>query len=517
MVVDTTKESLCINKIIGEKREIIVVEGDIIVPDIKPDILSAISTTGNVCIYKKEVMEQKVRLDGCINTYVMYLADNAEGEIRSLNSNLDFTEIFDMSGCMPNMSLDEEVKIKSMECKVLNGRKINIKATIEVSLKIYSNEEVQITKNVDGREDFQSLINNLKINSLVGEGNSKTYAKDTITIDNSENLTEILSVDFKVKNKETKTSYNKILAKADAEIKILYLTQDNTIKMVQNTIPVMGFVDIPNVSEDNIPEVKYKMKNIVVKPNPVEEHSVYLEAELEISCRVYENKEIEIMQDIYSTSRSIDYSKKDIKTITDKRIAKDNCTIKEKISIPELHNNVIYDVEVNPIITNTTISKDRINYEGELELVFLFATNGNIGMNTKVYKIPFNFVTEVEGINNNNTIQTEIEIANEEFIIVTDGMVEVKIELKFESNVSRTQNIAVIDEINLEEENILQTYSMVIYLVKPNDTLWKIAKRFQSTIEDIARVNNLEDPNKLTIGQQLFIPRFCVTKQNITA
>ena len=112
MVVDTTKESLCINKIIGEKREIIVVEGDIIVPDIKPDILSAISTTGNVCIYKKEVMEQKVRLDGCINTYVMYLADNAEGEIRSLNSNLDFTEIFDMSGCMPNMSLDEEVKRK---------------------------------------------------------------------------------------------------------------------------------------------------------------------------------------------------------------------------------------------------------------------------------------------------------------------------------------------------------------------------------------------------------------------
>ena len=58
---------------------------------------------------------------------------------------------------------------------------------------------------------------------------------------------------------------------------------------------------------------------------------------------------------------------------------------------------------------------------------------------------------------------------------------------------------------------------MIIYFVKPNDTLWKIAKRFQSTIEDIARVNNLEDPNKLSIGQQLFIPRFCVAKQNITA
>ena len=31
------------------------VDEDIIVPDIKPDILKTISTSGNVCIYKKEV------------------------------------------------------------------------------------------------------------------------------------------------------------------------------------------------------------------------------------------------------------------------------------------------------------------------------------------------------------------------------------------------------------------------------------------------------------------------------
>ena len=48
---------------------------------------------------------------------------------------------------------------------------------------------------------------------------------------------------------------------------------------------------------------------------------------------------------------------------------------------------------------------------------------------------------------------------------------------------------------------------MVIYFVKPGDTLWKIAKRYRSTVEDIARVNNIENPDRISVGQQLFIPK----------
>ena len=53
---------------------------------------------------------------------------------------------------------------------------------------------------------------------------------------------------------------------------------------------------------------------------------------------------------------------------------------------------------------------------------------------------------------------------------------------------------------------------MVIYFVKPGDTLWKIAKMFKSTVEDIAKINEIEDVNKISVGQQLYIPRFCKNK-----
>ena len=61
MPVETEKENVCINQIIGQKRAETLVEGDVIVNDVKPDVLNIISANGIACVYKKEVMDGKLR------------------------------------------------------------------------------------------------------------------------------------------------------------------------------------------------------------------------------------------------------------------------------------------------------------------------------------------------------------------------------------------------------------------------------------------------------------------------
>ena len=50
MAVNLSKNNLCINQIIEQKNEKITIESDEIVPDIKPDVLSIISSSGNICL-----------------------------------------------------------------------------------------------------------------------------------------------------------------------------------------------------------------------------------------------------------------------------------------------------------------------------------------------------------------------------------------------------------------------------------------------------------------------------------
>lgn len=225
-MIDAVKENLCINRIVGTKNFNITIEGDSIIPDTKPDILNAINTTGNVCIYKKEILEGKIRLDGNVNVYLMYLADCETNRVRGFNASLDFTEILDFPGIDSSMILDENIKIKEIECKVLNGRKVNLRVMLEIKADVFSNENQEIIKEITDVEDIQSQVMAINMNSLVGQNSTKTSAKETLVIDSTDELEEILSVEFNVMNKDTKISYNKVLAKADVEIRMLYLTAE---------------------------------------------------------------------------------------------------------------------------------------------------------------------------------------------------------------------------------------------------------------------------------------------------
>ena len=505
MLLETEKESICINKKNGQKKEEIIVEGDVIVNDIKPDVLSIISTSGIPWVYKKEVMDGKVRLDGSVNTYTIYLADSDDSAVRSLNTVLDFTCMIDIENCMSSMTINENIKIKKIETRILNGRKLNVKVILEVDIAIYSNENMQIVSNINNLEDIQMLNNQRTINSLIGEGNTRVYAKDTISIDAADDLAEIMKASIKILDRDIKLSYNKVLAKAETEISIMYLTEDNRIKNITTRIPIMGFVDIENISDNNTCDIDYKIKNFIIKPNNADSHSIYVEAEIEITCFAYEAKNINLIEDLYSVGSDLKFTQNEIVTMQDKANVKDFYNINEQLAIPEIENNDLYNVQTTPNIQSVTIRNGKIIYEGEINLEVIFGISN--GVDSRNVQIPFNFQMNCENITEDSNIDTIIDIKRDDFVI-NEGKISTNIEMEINVSISKNEKINIIDEISMEESNQSNIYSMVIYFVKPGDTLWKIAKKFRSTMEDIARVNNIEDKNKIYSGQQLYIPKF---------
>ena len=55
----------------------------------------------------------------------------------------------------------------------------------------------------------------------------------------------------------------------------------------------------------------------------------------------------------------------------------------------------------------------------------------------------------------------------------------------------------------------------VIYIVRSGDTLWQIAKKFNTTIDDIMQYNNIPDPDIININQVLRIPQKYENPENI--
>ena len=145
-------------------------------------------------------------------------------------------------------------------------------------------------------------------------------------------------------------------------------------------------------------------------------------------------------------------------------------------------------------------------YEGEIKLNFLFDAENASRIDTKELVLPFTTNIDCRGAMPNSEIETNIGVTLQDFTVMPDENIDIKIDLEFSINISNNQTINVIEEIDIDETREQERYSLIIYFVKPGDTLWNIAKRFRSTVSNIATINNLEDENKINIGEQLFIP-----------
>ena len=375
---------------------------------------------------------------------------------------------------------------------------------------MYAKEEVEIVNNIQNAEGIQMLKEDLRVNSLVGMGENKIYTKDNISIDNIDNLAEILKTDISIVDRDVKISYNKILAKAEARVKIMYLTEDNRVNSVEAKIPVVGFIDIPNVTEENICDLDYEIKNMIIKPNAAEEHSIYIELEMGVLAFCYEEKQINLIQDLYSPCENLEFNKKKITTITNKQTRKEMKQIREKIQLEGLEDKNIIDVDVCPTIEKQENTNSRIVYTGNLEINFVLS-NQDLQMEVRNTKIPFEYIVDgIEDAENVNS-RLEMEVANQDFIVQDGGMINSNVDLVMNNDMYRSTNMNIMNEIQTNGERDAEDYSLILYIVKKGDTLWQIAKRYGSTIDDIVRTNGIEDADKINIGQKLFIPRYVKT------
>ena len=375
-------------------------------------------------------------------------------------------------------------------------------------MKVSINNNIEFVENINNINDVQKLNKKISMNSLLGRGETRCFAKDTVVIDNIDNLAEIMKTNISILNREIKVSYNKVLAKADLGIRIMYLTEDNRINCVETKIPVMGFIDIQNVSENDMCEAKYSLKNLIIKPNNVEEHSIYIEAEIEIFCDVYENKEIDLIEDLYSPSVNLNTNCVKVTTMQEKKILTDICNIRQKQNISEIKNEKIYDVDISINIQNQNIVNGRVIFEGEINLNFLFSSGKTGGINSKKISIPFTHNIEIEGITKDSKINNNVEVIMQDFVIMPDDSIDLKIDLCFNLDIFKNIDISVINNIDLIEEQKGESYSIIIYFVKPGDTLWKIAKKFKSTVDNIMKMNEIQDENNINIGDELFVPKY---------
>jgi LysM repeat protein len=102
--------------------------------------------------------------------------------------------------------------------------------------------------------------------------------------------------------------------------------------------------------------------------------------------------------------------------------------------------------------------------------------------------------------------EIKIEVGNITYQKTSLNSIEVQVPTCVKIEVSKKENINGIKGIEISNEELSEVPSLVIYYVKEGDSLWKIAKKYRTTVEDIMKYNDLKD-DKIYTGDQLMIAK----------
>ena len=490
MELQVQKEKINIKRRIAEKCKKIVIEKDVILPDNKPDIIKVLSDNSNIYMSKKENMENKCKIEGGIETRIAYLT--GEGKSRILKVEEMFSETLDVPGMSENCFTTEKTCVNLSQITILNERKIHYKAEIECCICVTCMEEVEFICGIEDEKNLQTLKQKKNINEFITHGETKIGIKENIDIENVQENIETVKFDYEIRNLEQKVSYNKVLIKADCDLKAICQTESGVVQCVQKQVPIMGFLDMENVDENDMINIEFTTRNIIISENDIKP-AISIELELNIIGDVYRSKEIILLTDLYDLNYKTEFSMQNTMLDCGNTKALQTNSVEQKCIIDDI--NQLCDSKLHVI----NVEKNENVLNVEIRAIYMYTTFENQGINSKeeTFKIQIKLENNIEDMT--------VSISNVRSSVLPDSSVQTSLNIDIFNN--SLEEINLINEISLNEEDKDDGFSMIIYFVKPGDTLWNIAKRFKSTIDDIVKVNDIENENMINEGDKLYIPR----------
>ena len=186
------------------------------------------------------------------------------------------------------------------------------------------------------------------------------------------------------------------------------------------------------------------------------------------------------------------------------------CRLSDRIEMKETRGKIlqICHSQGKIKIDKIQIVKDGILAEGIVRLKVLYIIeNDEMPFYSMEAMLPFSHVVEAKGITENSVYYLHTELEQLSTTMVDSNDIEIRATIGLNVLViqcSEEMILEKIEEIPLDQEKIRNMPGITVYIMKPGDTLWNIAKKFYTTVEEIIQMNNL-DGDEVSSGTPLLL------------
>lgn len=493
----------------------LTIDEDFNVSDSRQDIDKIIISQGQVVMDETEPMVDRIRVKGHVSYKILYSVAKSEGELDSMEGNVEFEETINVDDLLPSYDTSVSCEMEDLNISMIHSRKIAVKGLIQMKIDVTEQDVIEGAEGVENGDNIQCMYKKVPYTRTVADQKDVFRVRELVPIpQNKPNIRKLIWHSVTVNEVETKPLDNKIGIRGELEIFMIYRAEEQMpLQYLNLDIPFTGEVDCVGSMEGMTADIGVVLgeTQLTVEPDEDgEERVLNLEANLELEIRIYQEEELDLLGDMFSTTACIDVETEtfDYESLLTRNNAKTR--IVERLQRKENQPGILQVcyIEGNVKVDDTHATEEGLMVEGAVEVRIVYIAEDDARpMNTLTGFLPFTYLVEAKDLSPNTIYHVRPTLEQISSIMLGSDEVEIKAVVNLSIIAFVKKQCKAITDMSISEidyEKMSQLAGIIGYMVQEEDTLWNIAKRFYTSIDSIRKVNQLER-DELTVGQKLVI------------
>ena len=512
--MELKKESIQVLRKKSHARSQITFDEDFNVPDAKPDVGRLIQHKGRIIMEDVHLTDGKGILTGNLEADVLYVGEES-GIVSSLTVKLPFEETLNLKNITNGDKMCLKWEIEDLAIRLIHSRKLNIKALVTFCAAVDETNQIRIPVALD-TPDVSARKKQIRFLGLGVHKKDTLRIKDEYTIaSNRPDISGLIWYTMDIRGLELKSGENTVKARGELSVFVLYESEDTEapVQWLEYSMPFSGEVECTGCTEELIPDITVSVmhQSLEAKPDADGEERIFVsDVVLELDMKFFREEEYELVTDIYTPVREcIPEGKTEV---LDRLLVRNfsRCRLSERIQVKETQGKILQlcHSRGKVKIDKTRIVENGVEAQGVVMLKILYIIgNDSMPFYSMEAMLPFSHVVEAKGITENSVYYLHTELEQLSTTMVDSNDIEIRATIGLNVLViqcSEEMILEKVEEIPLDQEKIQNMPGITVYIMKPGDTLWNIAKKFYTTVEEIIQMNDL-DGDEVSSGTPLLL------------
>lgn len=458
-----------------------------VVPDTLPDVEAILCVSGTPLIRSKDLTDGHLRLEANVPARVTCIGEGS-GDLFCLDVNIPFYLSVQDERVRENGACVSDLCLRQLEPRLLNPRKLSVRAELEVTVRCYGPGAVEMALAPEDKAAEIQTMEQSTIISCICAVTEKTFVlTDEYSLpDDASPVAEIVGQNAVATVEEVKTLGSKVIVSGSVKNELICRCGEGALHALSFRTAFSQIIEVPCDAEESFSAVSILLSGMYYEAMPGSD-GLEIASELHLVAQLcmWKNETISYLADAYSNTCAMELSSASCSflRIEKETTLRENC--KPVIEMPERPQAMI---ACSAVPVGVEQNGDVVSVQLRVTLCYQGEGGSRSAERTVTQRI------NAELKEGESLLISAVQVADIGAVPADSGA-ELRFSLELRTFLTREVSLTCVDGISLDEEAATEhdeLPALVIMRYSSEQSLWELAKANCSTVEAIRAANGLD-------------------------